>query len=154
LAEYLTGDAEPTDVLRTVRPVREPSQNGASADDGGIDLACILAGAPSTGAAERLDSSRMRDLLDEVGSVYDLVVIDSAPLLPVADTLALLPLAGIVLMCVKSGRSTQDQVRAAKAVLELVTPDTTGVVVTDLRERDEPVGNWLYPYVYSYEKRS
>lgn len=51
-------------------------------------------------SAELLHSSRMQTFLQEVSRSYDIVVVDAAPLIPVADTQVLAPLLdGAVLAC-------------------------------------------------------
>jgi capsular exopolysaccharide synthesis family protein len=154
LSEYLAGRAEPHDVLQTI-PVAAPESaaNGNSAADPDNVLVCVPAGAVSSRSAELLSSNRMASLLREVRQVYDLVLVDSAPLLPVADTLELLPHVAGVVFCVRSGRTTRDQARAAKAALSAVPPDSIGIVVTGLQRRDEPAGYGLYPYYYSEAER-
>jgi receptor protein-tyrosine kinase len=148
LSDYLLGQAKPEDVIHNV-PVEFDRR-----EDGDVTawasplpqpiLVCIAAGSPSGQSAELLASERFRALLDEVTSVYDAVILDTAPLLPVADTLELLPRVDSVLLCVRAGRTTRDQARAAKAALDHFPPRPTGVVVTGLRTRDEP-GYGLYP---------
>jgi Mrp family chromosome partitioning ATPase len=158
LTEYLMGTAEPEDVLRSVAVGTVGSSNGDSPSapegaPGSVKLVCLPAGHPTGASAELLASERMRTLIDEVTAVYELVILDTAPLLPVADTLQLLPLIDAVILCVKSGRTTREQARAARSALAPVPPKVTGVVVTDLRTQDEPAGYGLYPYDYSYAER-
>jgi protein-tyrosine kinase len=51
-------------------------------------------------SAELLHSSRMQTFLQEVSRSYDIIVVDAAPLIPVADTQVLAPLLdGAVLAC-------------------------------------------------------
>jgi capsular exopolysaccharide synthesis family protein len=154
LSDYLLGQARPEDVLRNV-PMQLDGREDGDATGSALRqpiLVCIAAGSPSGQSAELLASDRFRALLDEVSAVYDAVILDTAPLLPVADTLELLPRVDSVLLCVRAGRTTRDQARAAKAALEHFPPRPTGVVVTGLRPRDEP-GYGLYPYYYSYVER-
>lgn len=154
LIDYLTGNAEPETVLRSI-PVS--SDHGVVVPIGAAaraeNLVCLPAGRSSGGSAELLASTRMRELLADVSEVYELVIVDTAPLLPVADTLALLPAANAVVLCVRSGRTTEDQIRAARSALARVPAEVTGVVVTDVRGRDEAGGHGLYPYDYSYAER-
>jgi len=51
-------------------------------------------------SAELLHSSRMQTFLQEAGRAYDVIVVDAAPMIPVADTQVLAPLLdGAVLVC-------------------------------------------------------
>lgn len=168
LADYLTGRAESQAVMR---PVPMPRGVAFAADAGGSgngnghhngngngnvngavphNLVCMPAGHVGGGAAELLASSRMRELLADVTSVYEVVIVDSAPLLPVADTLGLLPAAGAVMLCVRSGQTTREQIQAARETLGRVRPAVSGLVVTGVLARDDHGGQGLYPYRYSY----
>jgi polysaccharide biosynthesis transport protein len=167
LAEYLSGKAEPQEILQTIAVPAPGSTsnghdpagshaNGNGNGNGTADLlVCIAAGSPTTGAAEMLASPRMQALMREVTQVYDLVIVDSAPLLPVADTLELLGIADGVVLCVRSGRTTREQVRAAKAAVDAHSSGrSNGIVVTDLHPGDDPSGSGLYPYLYGQGERA
>ncbi len=106
----------------------------------------IPAGTMSPQPAEILESGRFEHFLDAVKQVYDVVIVDSAPLLPVADTLELLPGADCVVLCVRSGQTTKDQARAVHGVLEHYPSKPTGLAITGLKRRDAPE----YGY-YGYE---
>jgi succinoglycan biosynthesis transport protein ExoP len=151
LMEYLQGRAGPEEILRSL-PVRATDALDSSGEhpEQGTPLAqplvVIPAGEPSGASTELLASERMRVLLDEVSDVYELVIVDSAPLLPVADTLQLLPMVGRVLLCARSGRATRQLAQAVRRALGPIDDGAVGVVVTDLHERDEPS---MYQHYYS-----
>jgi capsular exopolysaccharide synthesis family protein len=154
LAEYLSGEAEPAEILQALS-VAVPGEAGSENSDTrvGHRLTVITAGSPMVTAAELLTSQRMRDLLVEVAEVYDMVVIDSAPLLPVADTLELLPHVRAVALCVRSSRTTRHQANAARALLEDQPEMDVGLIVTGLRPSDEPGDYGLYAYHFNSSER-
>jgi polysaccharide biosynthesis transport protein len=177
LADYLSGRAESQEVMRPVPMPRgiafalngnangsgsgsangngNGSANGTgSGHHGSPNLVCMPAGHVGGGAAELLASSRMRELLADVTSVYDVVILDTAPLLPVGDTLGLLAQARAVMLCVRSGQTTREQIQAARETLGRVRPAVSGLVVTGVRARDDAGGQGLYPYRYSYAGRT
>jgi Mrp family chromosome partitioning ATPase len=154
LTDYLVNRAGPQDVLQTVELAPAPSGNGAdpsapSSAEAGVaqTLVCITAGTQSPQPSELLQAERFHDFLKKVSKAYEMVILDTSPLLPVADTLELVPLVDCVLMCVRSAQTTRDQAHAAKAALEHLPERPTGLVVTGIRRRD--AGDYGY-YSYSY----
>ena len=81
-------------------------------------------------------SKKMSDLLDELRARYDLVVIDSPPLLGITEARILAPLADAVLFVVKWG-STKWEV--ARHALNLLPGDgrshVAGVVLTQMDQK-------------------
>lgn len=177
LVDFLMERSSPRDVLQTLPigvraggsavasvdgrlnghppPGVESSQNGApeestlgSASRLGI-LACVSAGTRAPHPPELLASNRFHDFLSEVREVYDLVVFDTSPLLPVADTLELVPAVDAVLLCVRASRTTREEAQAAKTALERFPARPMGIVVTGVRDRHE-AGGYYYPYRYGY----
>lgn len=154
LTDFLHGDASPAQILRSVAVEDVPADGGV---DGaarqhrnvapGYRLTCITAGSRTAHPAELLGSEAFRTFLDEVTQAYELVVIDTSPILPVVDTLELLPLVDGVVLCVRAQQTTRDQAMAAKAALEHLPSRPTGIVVTGTQPRFE--GGYTY-YSYGY----
>lgn len=137
LTDYLARRAEPAEILQTVELA--PSQNGSNGPLPAMrdsSLVCITAGTPSPQPAEMLGSERLREFLDKVTDVYEMVVLDSSPLLSVSDTRELLPHVDGVLICIRSSQTTREQALAAKTALEHYPSRPTGIVVTGLGSRD------------------
>jgi len=88
LAEYLSGAVELKDVMRFL-----PDHN----------LTVIHAGSAPTNPAELLGSTAMRRLLDQLRTRYDRVLLDTPPVLPLADVAVLAPLVDGTLMVVRAG---------------------------------------------------
>lgn len=152
LSEYLQGRADPSSILQPV-PIVEPSGNGTGASSGGTaaeaagSLVCIVGGVPPTHPGELLASERFRQFLEDVRDAYDLVVIDTSPLLSVADALELVPHVDAVLVCVRLSQTTRDEARATRTALEHLPKKPTGVVVTGvLPGEDGAYGYYAYGY--------
>jgi capsular exopolysaccharide synthesis family protein len=83
-----------------------------------------------------LDSDRLMTVLERLASHADLVVIDSAPLLPVADTRIVLD--GLnpdaCLIVARAGMTTRDQVRRTRLIFDRRQLKSVGLVVNTLAE--------------------
>jgi len=81
-----------------------------------------------------LGSEAMASVLAAVRERYDVVILDSAPLLAVADTVPLLDLVDSVLFVARLGMSTRDSAERLTALLQRV-PEAriAGVVTNDMR---------------------
>jgi succinoglycan biosynthesis transport protein ExoP len=157
LTDYLAGQVSPREILQTVDidPLLAPrSENGAGPPPRSEHLrplVCITAGSPSPQPAELLQSERFKTFISQVGRAYDAVVIDTSPLLPVVDTLEIIPHVDAVLMCVRSSQTTREQVLAATAALEILPERPTGLIVTGLKRSDgSDYGYEAYGYGYQY----
>ena len=95
-------------------------------------LRVITAGEPRTSRPELLGGARMAEFLDLARSTYDIVVVDCAPLLPVADSVILQDLLDGFLFVVRSRRSPRETI--LKAVSHLKPGSVRGVVFNDHRE--------------------
>jgi Mrp family chromosome partitioning ATPase len=121
-------------------------RNGSGTVARSTSFDCIVAGSSSPRPAEVLGSAQFKNLLPQLRDVYDLIVIDTAPLLPVADTLELLKQGDCVAVCLRVPKTSRKQVRAAKAVLEELGSRPAGLVLTDVKPRDgyEPYLAYTY----------
>ena len=88
LSDYLSGAAELKDVMTFL-----PDHN----------LTVIHAGSAPTNPAELLGSTAMRRLLDQLRTRFDRVILDTPPVLPLADVAVLAPLVDGTLLVVRAG---------------------------------------------------
>ncbi|HEX6388867.1 MAG TPA: polysaccharide biosynthesis tyrosine autokinase [Solirubrobacteraceae bacterium] len=147
LTDYLMGNASPQDVIQVVPSV--PGANNGGAPEGNSiapePLVCITAGQSPPRPADLLGSERFRAFIAQVSEAYDTVIIDTAPLMTVADTLEIVPHVSAVLLCVRLHQSTRDQALAAREALERLPERPTGVVLTDVRETEEGYYSYYAP---------
>lgn len=146
LSEYLAGSAGPQAILQLRKFSLASSANGDSPTSPVAErsLVCIAAGSPPAQPAELLASDRCRDFFRKVASVYDLVVVDSSPMLSAVDPLELIPVVDGVLVCIRLGLTTRDDVRAVKGALHRLPQRPTGLVVTGLGGNEEEYAYYGY----------
>jgi non-specific protein-tyrosine kinase len=139
LTDYLTGNAEPGEILQPVPGIADRRNGSAAgaAHHGESNLVCITSGMTVPKPAELLASERFRSFLTEVGQVYDTVILDTPPLLPVADTLSIIPDVAMLLVCVRLEQTTRDQARAAQSALDRLPDRPVGLVLTDVNETED-----------------
>ena len=91
-------------------------------------LSVLASGAVPPNPTELLASARMEKALKELAELHEVVIVDTAPLLPVADTLGLASLAQGTLLVVRAARTRRDQVCTALESLERVGVRVLGTV--------------------------
>lgn len=144
LFDLLVGDADVADALRAVEVGGPARLNGAM--PARTLLHCVTAGTPAPQPAELLASRRFAERLADLSATHDLTVIDAPPLLPVSDTLGLVPRADRIVLCARARYTTRDQLHAARDTLERLPPRPAGVVVTGVRRSEE--GDYGYYQAY------
>ena len=92
----------------------------------------------------------MREFLDEAQVGYDLVLLDSPPVLAVSDVSALAPLADGVIMVVGSGMRPTTVLRRAKAQLESVSAHVLAAVLNRFDPRASGYSRRYYDRYESY----
>jgi capsular exopolysaccharide synthesis family protein len=137
LSDYLAGNVRPKEVLRSVSTQGREGENV---------LALIPAGENAFQPTEMIASKTFKSFVAQVTKTYDMVIFDSAPLLPVGDTLELMPQVDAALFCVRLGQTTRDQALAAKQAMSHLPERPTGLVVTGVKRG----GDDDYYGYYSY----
>ncbi len=103
----------------------------------GVDRLKVLSAGPIQGnALNVLRPEGLASVFEQLSSHADLVVIDSAPLLPVVDTRVLLDQISVdaCLIVARAGVTTREEARRARAVLKSRRLTAMGLVVNALQE--------------------
>ncbi len=94
------------------------------------NLYVLPAGKVPPNPSEMLGSKALDALLDELAKIYDVIVIDSPPLLAVTDAQILSKKVDGTVLVVRSNFTKKDAVLAAKEVLTKVKANILGTVLT------------------------
>jgi capsular exopolysaccharide synthesis family protein len=113
-------------------------------------LSLLPAGGYADQFADLLGSDRMRALLDELSPHFDMIILDTPPVLVVADAAALAPLVQGVLMVVDAGATNRHAVEQALQQLESVGAHIVGAVLNDSRGEVQRYGGY-YHYYHPYQ---
>ena len=113
--------------------------------DSGIDnLRVLPGGSKPPNPAELLASAAAHAMLVELEQDCDLLILDSAPILPVADSLELMPSVDLVLMVVRNSVTRLRHLAAAADRVERVGATLSGIAYNDVTERDTNVSSGYY----------
>jgi protein-tyrosine kinase len=132
LTDYLKGEVDEMAII----------QHGLEGN-----LCFIPGGNQVTNPSELLTNGRLRILLDRVAPVFDWIIMDSAPLLPVADSSFLADLVDGVLLVVRAGQTPAET--AQRACQELQGRNVVGVVLNAVGP-DQAAGGYYSAYNYGY----
>jgi len=98
-------------------------------------LYVLPSGTVPPNSADLLSAGRMGEVLSMLRDAADFVIIDSPPLLPVADTRVLLRLSGVdgVILIGRARVTRRDRIRGASRLLAQSGRRVFGLVVTDVK---------------------
>jgi succinoglycan biosynthesis transport protein ExoP len=96
-------------------------------------LDVIVAGINPPNPAELLESHKMADLLDRLGAIYDLVIIDTPPAGLIADAIPLMSRVGGVVIVSSVGRSSRDAAAAFREQLAQLRVPVLGVIANRVK---------------------
>jgi tyrosine-protein kinase Etk/Wzc len=113
-----------------------------------LDL--LTAGLIPPNPSELLMSSRFGELIERVGKDYDLVIVDTPPILAVTDAAIIARLAGVTLLVLRAGAHPLREVALALKRFGQSGVRLTGLVFNDV---PRPAGGSGYGYNYQYEYR-
>lgn len=110
--------------------------------DGGNRLSVYTSGGVPSNPSELLSGRRTRQLLEAMGAHYDYVIVDSAPILPVSDSVALAGAVDGVIVVAQAGRATDDQVVDTVERLVRVSAPILGMVLNQASKTN--AGSYAY----------
>jgi receptor protein-tyrosine kinase len=109
-------------------------------------ITVLPAGSAPARPSELLGSARMRALLDELGQAFDVVLIDTPPLLAVTDAAVVSAAAEGCLLVARYGKTHREELAEAALALERVGARLLGVVLNDVPRGTRPrLGRSLAP---------
>ena len=134
LSDYLLGKNDEFSIMQ-----RGPLEN----------LFFIPSGTGATDPAELVGNGRLKLLLQRVEPLFDWIILDSPPAIPVSDASVLAKACDGVLMVVRSNTTPSDLARKARQ--EFPDQALVGVVLNGTREDAVPYARYYYE---SYQKKA
>jgi len=94
--------------------------------------------------AELLTSESFTSILDKLSEQYDMVVIDTPPVLVASDTAAIATQAGTVLLVARANLSSMGELRESTRRLALGGKAATGVLLNAMDAKRRAYGGYKY----------
>jgi len=149
LSDILVGNARWRDCIRTVADILMGrfEMEDIMAAPGLDNLHIIEAGPIPANPSELLSTSAMSEFLRAVSAEYDVVLIDTPPVLPVTDSAIVAGQADGVLLVYQAGKVGRLVLKRAKAHLESTRAKVWGVVLNDVQTE---VSGYNYTHYYTH----
>jgi capsular exopolysaccharide synthesis family protein len=127
-----------TEVLTGVRDLQDLIRPTTVAN-----LYVLSSGSVPPNATELLGSSKMLEVVTALQQIYDYIVIDSPPVMPVSDAVLLSTIVDGVVLVTNASRTPKQQVKAARVRLEYARAKIFGTVLNRVK-----VHHSEYQYYY------
>ena len=115
---------------------------------GDFNLSFIMAGAIPSNPAELLNSTKLEELIQILRRKFDIVIIDTPPILPVTDAAIIASKVDGVVLIVRGGKTRVNQFRGACETLRLVNANIVGTVINMIPLNTREYDNYGYRYGY------
>src|SRR5437660_2854870 len=149
LSDILVGNARWRDCIRTVADILMGrfEMDDIMASPGLDNLHIIEAGPIPANPSELLSTSALGQFLREVSAEYDIVLIDTPPVLPVTDSAIAAAKADGVLLVYQAGKVGRLVLKRAKVHVENVGGKVWGVVLNDVKTE---IAGYAYTQYYTH----
>jgi capsular exopolysaccharide synthesis family protein len=129
--------------------------SGIIALEGVANLFLLPAGPVPPNPSELLGSSRMRQLVSELKASFDLILIDSPPVLPVVDAVLLSELADSTLLVARYGVTVRESLhRSYKILVRHVSRSNIGIVLNDVQMKSDAYESYFGQNMSHYYRES
>ncbi len=145
LTSVLVGAVDVDEAIIDVTTPTSAATDGVGGDREGR-LSILPSGPLPPNPSELLSSLQMTKLLDRLALAYDYVLIDSPPVLVVADALELARIVDGVVVVARRDRATCDEAREVRSLVDRLGINLLGVVFTDVAAASGYYGYGRYGY--------
>jgi len=129
------------------------AHKAATVSIGAKDYLYVMPTFQATPQASELLSRGFRECLDRWRQEYDVIVIDSAPVLAVADALTIAPLATGTVLAINQQKTDRRQVRSTVELFNRIGVRVLGIAVTHVSKEASQQSRYSYGYGYSEDDK-
>ncbi|KYH34272.1 tyrosine-protein kinase YwqD [Clostridium tepidiprofundi DSM 19306] len=118
----------------------------------GENLYIMSSGIVPPNPSEMLSSNKMKEFLNFKRDEFDLIILDSPPVLAVTDAQVLSTMVDGVILVVESGKTEKEALVKSKEHLDKVKANIIGVVINKIPVNKGKGYGYYYYYYYEHEK--
>ncbi len=155
LADVLTGEMSWPEVTRGLSDILlgELPLDVVMLTPGMDNLHVLPSGTHPLNPAELLSSDEMGRVIAELRHTFDVIIIDTPPIIPVTDSAVLAEHTDGIVLVYEVGRVGRDVLRRAKSHFDNVDADVWGIVMNDVRaDAGTTLRHTDYYYQYRYDE--
>ncbi|QDK99232.1 polysaccharide biosynthesis tyrosine autokinase [Acinetobacter tandoii] len=134
LAEYLNGQ-QPLDKIVKTTEVE--------------NLSVITRGKSPANPSELLSTDRFKDLLEQLATQFDHIIVDTPPILAVTDGIIISQYAGVNLVIARYGKTQIKELELVVNRFEQASVKVTGIILNDIQRTAG--SSYGYNYAYAYK---
>lgn len=156
LVDMFLGNYKWTEIIRDITDIMlgKMTVEEISLTPGMDNLSIVSCGPAPPNPTEVAESPKMKDFINQAREKYDVILLDSAPILTASDAAIMSSYADGVIMVYQVGKVAREALRRAKAQMEGVKAKVMGVVLNGVRpEISTDYDTLKYGYYYYGEKR-
>ncbi len=153
LSDVILGNNTWKEVGRSIADIMmgEIKVDDIMANPGMDNLNIITSGTPPAHPAEFLNSPVVANLISEISELYDFVILDAPPVMPVADPIILGNKVDGVFIVYKVGVISRYALKRAKLLLENVGAKVLGTILNDFKPESNP--DFYHGTYYQYARK-
>jgi len=146
LSDILVGGKGYKDVVKTLADILagDLKWDDAMKVPGMAYCNIITAGHLPCNPAELLNSQKMLAFIEEARAKFDVVLLDTPPLIPVSDAILLAPKVDGVILIYLSGKTARGALKRTKTQLDNIKARVVGIVLNDVRAAEMELGASYY----------
>ena len=114
----------------------------------------ISRGSAPPNPSELLMKKRLPDFLDQVSKSYDLVVVDTPPVLAATDAMIIGEYADMNLMVVRHSKTSIHEMEEVVKAFSVNSVKMSGVILNSYDQKSSKFGQYSYAYGYQYNYES
>lgn len=112
------------------------------------NLFVLVAGPIPPNPSEMLESNRMKEVINATRDHFDVILLDSPPVLPVTDSLIISSMADGTIVTVAVGVTEKDAFKRTVESLENIGANVIGTVINKASTKERYYNSYAYSYEY------